>query len=160
MDRVNRRYLQSLPRDRLTEIAQLAWEIEDDPDVSDSLKRLAHRTNIALTEILVYGPENVYLQPITFGPFFERFYAAMVEEMLLDIGEGVCAQQPTRVVAARQAAKAVDHQGYGTDYRLDMLESLNRVLASLVEYKDEFDGRPMEVPTLEQMVHRLERRYE
>lgn len=133
---IDKRNLVKLDRDDLTQVAELAWRVIDDDEASPQLRRDAERIVDHCTRLLCFGPEwSAALVPVGFT--WEGHYTELVEAFLIDIGERVCAERPAQVTMARQCAAAVDCQGYGTEYRLDLLSSLNEVIASLQQAKAE-----------------------
>jgi hypothetical protein len=128
-----------MSRADLDAMARAAWAVVDNPDGFTPEQLDANDQLLDdLTMVICYGPEYYgRLVPCGFHPLWGGFFTLMLEEFLMDLGEEVCEAHPTLVVVARQAAKACDYQGYGTDYRLDMLQNLNKILASLWEFKDE-----------------------
>jgi hypothetical protein len=80
--------------------------------------------------------------PIAFGPLWAGYFTEMTEVFLADLGGEVTSRCQLQTVMARQAAKAVDRQDYGTDYRPDMFQSLNEILAGLWEEKEAMTGVP------------------
>lgn len=76
------------------------------------------------------GKRSIRLIPMSFK--VSGFYQDMVAELILDLGgEQVEADHPVFCVLARHAAKLVDDQSYSADFRIDALDALNAVLATL-----------------------------
>jgi hypothetical protein len=63
----------------------------------------------------------------------------MVDEFLVDVGEGVVAEQPAWVVLAKHCAALVDNALYSSDFRLDCYDALNQILTRLKPPEDDDD---------------------
>jgi hypothetical protein len=93
-----------------------------------------------LSDVLLYGEpggeRSIKLIPMSFK--VAGFYRDTVGEMILDLGgERVEADHPVFCCLARLSAALVDDQSYSTDFRLDSLDALDRVLAGLKRATDD-----------------------
>jgi hypothetical protein len=131
-----------IERDTMTEAAFLCIRTIDDPATPDDVREHARNVFSDLNFWLAFSDARSYpgertIRMVPIGMHWPGFYAEMVEELLIDLGPKVVDDQPARVALARHTAKLVDEQGFSTDYRLDSLDALNEVLASLKAAADE-----------------------
>jgi len=136
-----------LSRDDLVRASQVLGRVVDDDSQSDELRYDAADIEFLLSEVLCFqshgadGERSIRLTPIGFG--WPQFYGQMVDELLVDLGEDVVAEQPARVLLAKHAAKLVDDALFSTDFRLDAYDALNQIPAGLKQAaEDDDDGVP------------------
>jgi hypothetical protein len=124
-----------LSRDTLVKASQVAAHVVDDAGQSDEMRDAAYFVEFCLSEALLHqshsadGERSIRLLPIMFG--WPNAYSDMVDELLLDLGEDVVAENPARVAIAKHAARLVDDALYSSDFRMDAYDALNEILAGL-----------------------------
>jgi hypothetical protein len=125
-----------IDRGDLVRCAQLLQFVIDDPASRDDVREAAAEAFSDLNCALVYEKTGrVALVP--YGFRVKGFYTDMVAEFLLDLGEEVVAYEAVRVEMAKLAAAHVDNTEYNLDFRLDCLDALSEILASLKRCADE-----------------------
>lgn len=116
----------------LVEYLKVCVAVIDNPRRPDWLRADAQEFYDQCSRCLLYenDPSKKYhLHPVALH--VRGFYGAMVDETLARLGEQVLADEPIRVLMARQAASLADNTEFSIDYRLGALESLTAVLNSL-----------------------------
>jgi hypothetical protein len=142
---VKRNYL-AIQRDTLNEASDLLCRyVIDNDELPDEVREQANFVQFALSEIACYQPASaegereIRLVPIGFK--WAQFYTHMVDEFVLDLyGEEPTDIRSIRVLLARQSAVVVDDMLYSTDFRLQNLDTLNEILASMKREAAEAEG--------------------
>jgi hypothetical protein len=118
--------------DDLVEFAKVAAAVVDNPQRPDWLRADAQEFYDQCSHAILYcnDPSKRYgFHPVAFR--VKGFYRALVDETLERLGEQVLADEPIRVLMARQAADLCDSSCYSIDFRLVALNALEVVLKSL-----------------------------
>jgi hypothetical protein len=131
----------AIERPDLVATAALLARVIDDAATSESIRDEARKVFDDCSFWLLYGmPGKLSSTPVALVPVgfnWPGFYGQLVAEFLLDLDPAVREANPLLVTMAETAAELVDYQGYSTDARLDGLDALNDVLASLQAGSDE-----------------------
>lgn len=142
--KVMRDNLIEMSRRDLDTMARAAWAVVAHPqgftpeqlDANDQLLD-------DLTAVICYGPEYYgRLVPVGFHLLWKGYFPEMVEVFLTDLGEEVTSKNQVYVALARHAAEVCDDQGFGTDYKLEFVAELNKILERLWEAKEAMTGEP------------------
>lgn len=124
-------------REQLYRAATVAWSVlEGDPENDD-----ARTVFDECSELLLFGESReAWRRPYPSLMVFPQAATQLVDEVLSEVGDQVVADQPIRVVMARQLAEFIDfHGGSSDDARYDALDILLTVLNSLkrcAEYEE------------------------
>jgi hypothetical protein len=120
-------------RSDLTACAWLAAAVADDDREPDDVRQDVRDLLRDMTHVLLYGEpgggRSIKLIPVGFR--WPGFFVDMVAEFLVDLDDEVKAERPAQVHLAQYAATLVDREGFSIDFRLDSLDALNVILASL-----------------------------
>jgi hypothetical protein len=156
---IGRRNNVAVTRDTLNRISMLlCCTIIDDPSQPESVRAEAAELQFILSEALAYGfgpkdSENIRLVPV--GSKFERFYSEMVEELVLDMfGGEPQGSEAISVMLIRGAAANADNMLYSTDFRLESVDCLNDLIATMRKRvdDDEVDDAEFECNTEEHII--------
>jgi hypothetical protein len=99
------------------------------------MRTAASDIEFALSEALCFqshsadGERSIRLIPVGFR--WAQFHTQTVDELLVDLGEDVVAENPAWVALAKHAAALVDDALYSSDFRLDCYDALSEILARL-----------------------------
>jgi hypothetical protein len=118
----------AVDRDELARVAMFLVKLIDADDTPEPVREEARQRFDELNVWLAYGGREV----ANVTQLFVRCgYSRAVEEILAEYPPEVLEYQAVRVMIARHAADLADTPHFSDLYRLDMVDSLNQILASI-----------------------------
>ncbi len=122
-------------RDELVDAATFIARVMDDPNTTDELRADARDTFEDVSWWLLYNDGRVRLVPMIFG--WPGACTELVDELLLDLGDRVRADNPVSVEMARHTACLIDTHAFSDSFRLDCWDALQGTLGVLKAAADD-----------------------
>jgi len=122
-------------RGDLVDLQMLMHKIASDKKQDNDVRDQADQWVGVLNEILVYGGGELDLAPVGLG--IKDHYQIIYEMTVAELPAAVKASMPGRLAMARTMAEGADDISHGTDYRLDCVNALERLLVGFQSQTDD-----------------------
>jgi hypothetical protein len=129
-------------RETMTEAAFVCHAVIENPDTPEDMREHALNVFSDVNFWLAFSdargcPTDRTIRMLPIGFKWPGFFTDMVEVLLIYSPRNVIDERSGQVALARWAAKEIDDEGYSSDWRLDMYDALNKVVASLKAAADD-----------------------